>query len=122
MTKTCKIFMRDMEFYGYIGCLPFEKENGQRFVISCEMELSDMTGAESDSLEDTVNYAEVYDLIKDKTENARCDLIERLADDLAESVLLSSPLIAKATVRVSKPDAPIDGKFGAMEAEVTAQR
>ena len=116
------VIIKDFTLYAYHGVNPEEKENGQRFVISCDMELTDMKGAENDSLEDTVNYAEIYGLIKDKTENARYDLIERLADDLAVSVLSASPLIGKVTVRVSKPDAPIDGRFGAMEAEVTAQR
>ena len=114
--------MKDMEFFGFIGCLPEEKENGQRFIVNCEIELARAGGAVSDQLKDTVNYAEVYDLIKEKTESARYDLIERLADELATSVLYSSYLISAVTVRVSKPDAPIDGKFAAMEAEVSVSR
>lgn len=122
MQKTCKIFMKDMEFFGYIGCLPEEKKNGQKFIINCEMELSRMGGAATDELDDTVNYAEVYELIKSTMETARYDLIERLADELATSILLTSYILSSVTVRVSKPDAPIDGKFGAMETEVTVRR
>lgn len=113
------IRMRDMEFYGFTGCLPEEKINGQRFIINVTMTLDGLGGFVSDRLEDTVDYSAVYEIVKAETESSHCDLIEHLAYVLAGRILGFSEKISEVTVSVSKPDAPIDGKFGTMEAEVT---
>lgn len=116
------IKMSSMEFYGYTGCLPEEKENGQIFIIDCEMMFDELPGAVNDRLEDTVDYSKVYEVIKDITENNCFDLIEHLAYEIAGKVLETDGLIREVRIRVSKPDAPIDGVFGAMEAEITRSR
>lgn len=113
------IRMKEMEFYGYTGCLPEEKVNGQTFVITCEMNCDSIPGCETDELEGTVNYAEVYEVIKDEVESSHCNLIEYLANNLAKKVLAISDLITEVKIIVSKPQAPIDGKFKTMEVEVT---
>lgn len=113
------IRMCDMEFYGYTGCLPEEKINGQTFIISCEMTCDDLPGTVTDELTDTVNYAEVYEVIKKETEESHCNLIEHLAHVIATKVLKVSNLITEVKITVSKPQAPIDGKFRTMETEVT---
>ena len=113
------IRMCDMEFYGYTGCLPEEKIQGQNFVITCTMVCDSLPGTVTDELSDTVNYAEVYEIIKKETEESHCNLIEHLAYVIANKVLKVSELISEVTIKVSKPEAPIDGKFKAMETEVT---
>ena len=57
--------MCDMEFYGFTGCLPEEKEKGQIFVVTCDMGFEELPGAKTDELSGTVDYSEVYELIKD---------------------------------------------------------
>ncbi|MBQ1894145.1 MAG: dihydroneopterin aldolase [Clostridiales bacterium] len=113
------IRMCDMEFYGYTGCLPEEKENGQVFIVSVVMECPGLEGCITDRLEDTVDYSKVYDTVKKTTERSDCNLIEFLANEIARKVLRVSDRIGRVTVTVSKPDAPIDGIFRTMEAEVT---
>ncbi len=112
------IRMCDMEFYGYTGCLPEEKVNGQTFVVTCIMNCDNLPGCVTDNLEDTVNYAEVYEVIKNITEASHCNLIEHLAYEIAGEVLKVSSLITEVKIIVSKPQAPIDGKFRTMETEV----
>ena len=110
-----KIVMRDMEFYGYTGVLEEEKKNGQTFVVTVEMAFDRIKGVETDNLEDTINYAEVYDAVKEVVTTSKFDLIERLAGAISEVVLEFLPDGSDVKIRVQKPQAPIQGKFKCME-------
>ena len=58
-----KIKLQEMAFYGHHGIDSEENTLGQRFFIDVEMDL-DLSGAgESDNIEDSVNYAEVFSLV-----------------------------------------------------------
>lgn len=116
------IRMCDMEFYGYTGFLSEEKENGQVFCVSCELRFDDILGAKTDRLEDTVDYSDVYDIVRDITENSSFNLIEHLAYVIGGTVLEKYSDIREITVTVSKPDAPIDGMFRTMETVITRKR
>ena len=113
-----KIRMCDMEFYGYTGCLPEEKKQGQTFIVTVEMDCEDLVGCISDRLEDTVDYSKVYDIVKNIVESSHCNLIEHLCFSIARELLDSSDLITEVKVTVSKPNAPVNGKFRTMETEV----
>lgn len=113
------IIMRDMKFTGHVGCLESEKQNGQPFIITCEMFFDPtIDGCYTDKIEDTVDYSVVFDIIKNTVEEADCDLIERLAQMIAEKVLAFDQRIKKTVINVSKPEAPIAGTFGSMEVRI----
>lgn len=109
------IIMKDMKFFGYVGCLESEKKQGQNFYVTCEMFFEPSIDAcYSDKLEDTVDYSVVFDIIKKTVEEADYDLIERLAQVIADGVLSYDKRIKKTVITVSKPEAPIAGTFGSM--------
>ena len=113
------IIMKDMKFFGYVGCLDSEKKQGQNFVITCEMFFEpNIKGCYTDKLEDTVDYSVVFDIIKTTVEEAEFDLIERLAQAIADAVLAYDKRIKKTVITVSKPEAPIAGSFGSMEVRI----
>ena len=82
-----RIRICDMKVFGHTGCLPQEKENGQFFIISCEMVIDDIKGKITDDLEDTVDYSKVYKVIEERVSGSYYDLIEHLAFVLAGDVL-----------------------------------
>lgn len=112
----------DMEIYGYTGCLPEEKENGQIFVISIDMGFEHIPGAITDDLDGTVNYAALYDVIHERVSTSKGNLIENLAWNIAGDVLDFSDLPDTVTVTVSKPNAPVEAKFRTMETSITRSR
>ena len=70
-----KIKLQEMAFYGHHGIDSEENTLGQRFFIDVEMDL-DLSGAgESDNIEDSVNYAEVFSLVQSIAEGAPCKLL-----------------------------------------------
>ena len=63
------ITLKNMDFFGHTGVLPEEEENGQLFTVTAELFFDEIRGAETDRLEDTTNYAELYALIRELVEN-----------------------------------------------------
>lgn len=109
-----------MEFYGYIGCLEQEKMISQRYLVTVAMDIDHIKAAETDLLEDTVDYSEVFEIAKAVISTESMNLIEHAAGRIAEEIKLRFDGIDKVSVTVSKPDAPIDGVFETME--VTVER
>jgi len=113
-----KIKLEGMEFKGTTGVLPEEKTNPQPFIVTVEMDVEG-TGDKTDCLEDTVNYAEVFDICKEVVEGESFNLIERMADEILTRLKSKVKLAEKIKVVVGKPEAPLPGKF--VKAEVTVE-
>jgi|GEM_PF-54237 len=120
--KFDKIIMKNMKFYGYHGVLPEERIKGQVFFINVEIYTDLSRAGNTDNLDDTVNYAEVYSRIKYITENNKFNLIEKLAEVIAQTILNYNNNIKKVKVLVKKPYAPIEGEFDWMGAEIERER
>ena len=117
-----RIGLDKMKIYGYTGCLPEEKEKGQYFIVSVDLFCKDIPGAVTDELNDTINYAEVYAAVEKIVSGSKFNLIEHMAYVIGREVIAYSSLIDSVRVTVRKPDAPVEGLFEAMEAEVTVRR
>lgn len=114
--------MCDMKFHGYTGCLPEEKVNGQTFIVTVDMCFERNKSAVTDNLEDTVNYAELYELIKRFVTTSKGDLIENLAYEIGGIILNYTMLPDSVVVTVSKPEAPVEGDFRTMEVSIERKR
>ncbi len=108
--------LKNMTFYGYHGISAAEKETGRRYEVDCEFWLDITKAAESDSLKHTVDYTRVYSIIEDILKNNRFNLIETLAQRLADEVF-SSFDVEKLTIRVRKMNPPIPGNIDCLEVE-----
>jgi dihydroneopterin aldolase/2-amino-4-hydroxy-6-hydroxymethyldihydropteridine diphosphokinase len=117
-----RISLKEMKLFGYTGCLPEEKKNGQYFYVTVDMYFRDIPGRLTDDLKDTVNYANVYYMVEKLVSTTKFDLIEHLAYKIGRSVIAYSRLIDSVRVLVRKPDAPVDGTFDSMETEITVRR
>ena len=117
-----RILLEGMVFHGYVGVNGFEKEKGQPFQIDLELLTSQLPACESDRLDQTIDYGKVYELVSMIVQNARCDLIERLAGMIAEEVLDNFPQSQAVDVTVRKPKAPVNGEFSAMGVRIYRER
>lgn len=117
-----KICLSGMSFYGYHGVLPEEKEKGQCFFIDCVLYFDAAPAAQSDDLADTVDYANVYEIVKHIAEEECFDLIERLAGEINKKVMEQFPKILCIETTVHKPDAPMEGTFSDVSVTVSRKR
>ena len=111
------IHLRGLEFYAYHGVLPEEQVLGQRFLIDLDLYLDLSKAGSSDRVEDTIHYGEVYQVIKACVTGESHQLLEHLAEDIAQRVLMKFSATS-VRVEVHKPQAPIPGIFRDVSVEI----
>lgn len=84
-----------------LGDLPEERVSEQRIRVDVALEFDQQDAAASDRLEDTVDYALLVGNIREALEDARCRLLERAADVVAD-VCLADPRVERVTASVRK--------------------
>ena len=110
---TDRISLVGLSARGHHGVLPFEREEGQLFTVDVILDLGQRgtaVAAVTDSVTDAVDYSRVANGIVSIIEGEPVNLIESLADRIAERVL-SFPRVVAAEVTVHKPQAPLDVAF-----------
>jgi dihydroneopterin aldolase len=98
-----------MRFYAYHGFNPEERALGQRFTVDVALAVDLRVSGESDDLADTVSYSAVYKLVRRMVEGEPRHLIEAVAESVAAAILATFPAVARVTVTVRKPEAPLRG-------------
>jgi len=111
--------IKNAVFYAYHGALKEEQSIGGKFEADVEMYFDFSAAAKNDDLRLTVNYVDVYKIINELIHQKRFNLIETLATEIADKLLIKIPLIEKLTVRIRKNSVPIGGLIDNVEAEVS---
>lgn len=91
---------------GVHGVLPEEKVRAQPFEIDLEMSVDLRGSGVSDDLDDTVSYADVIESVERVVTHERFELIERLAQRIAE-VCRADERVTGVVVEVRKLRPPV---------------
>ena len=110
-----------LECWGHHGVFDFERREGQAFVVDLVLGLDTAPAAASDDLHDTVDYGSLVTQVKACVETDPVDLIETLAQRIADVCLLADR-VEWARVTVRKPDAPIDATLSGVALTITRKR
>jgi dihydroneopterin aldolase len=121
MNKTT-IELKDLAFYAHHGVLEEEAKLGQRFKVDVSLRLIDGLKFTADSPECTVNYVDVYAVVKETFEGKHYKLIESAAEAIAAAILERFKKVVEARVKVKKPSVPVDCICEYFSAEVTQCR
>lgn len=115
------LVIRGLEIYAHHGVFDFERRDGQVFVIDLDLVLDTRQAAASDALADTLDYGSLVDRVKAAVEQDPVDLIETLAQRIAD-VCLASTMVERVTVTVHKPHAPIQATFADVALSINRSR
>ena len=113
-----RISLQNMRFFGYHGCYQIEKEVGQQFEVDIDLFLNLDRSANSDRLEDTVNYATLFNNVKLAVETEKYNLLERLAGRIADIAFLDTR-VKSVDVRVRKPGVALGGVLDTVEVAIS---
>lgn len=116
-----RIVIAGLEVWAHHGVLPHEREIGQRFVLDIALELDLAPAGASDELDDTVDYGTLAQAIHDRVADERHDLLERVAERVAE-LALEDARVRAVEVVVRKPAAPLTVAAGEVRVEVRRSR
>ena len=112
-----KIKLNNIEVYAYHGLTSEENQLGQKFQIDVVITTDFKIGLESDDINDSVNYQDIFDKVSTVFVNPTCKLIETAANRVAEA-LLETDKISDVQINVRKPSVPIKGICNSVEVEI----
>lgn len=100
------IFLRDLRFHAFHGVMPQERKVGGDFLVSLRMGYDISKAMRTDEVSDTLNYAEVYALVRKEMEQPSA-LLERVAGRIAEALFASDPNILSIDLWLTKVNPPM---------------
>ena len=107
-----------IRLYGYHGVLPEEREEGGAFEVDIELSWDMSEAIASDRLEDTVDYREVVEKVREVVAGPPVGLLEHLAGRILSTIREGFPLLGGIVVRVRKPEPPVPEVVGGVEVEL----
>ena len=116
-----RITIRGLEAHAFHGVFDFERERGQLFRIDAVLELDTAPAAAGDDLAKTVNYAELAQRLNAVLTGEPVDLLETLAERLAD-VCLADPLVDAVEITVHKPYAELGVVFTDVTVAIRRER
>lgn len=108
----------NLEVYAYHGVYDEEKEKGQYFYVNAELYTNTRKAGMNDDLDASTNYGTVCDFIHDFMTKHTYDLIETVAEQLAQALLLEFKLVKSVLLEIRKPHAPIEKEFESVSVEI----
>ena len=118
---TDELSVKGIECFAHHGVFDFERREGQVFLVDLVLGIDTRPAAASDDLAQTVNYGTLVDDVKAAVERDPVDLIETVAQRIADVCLLDTR-VEWARVTLHKPDAPIDATYSDVALTITRTR
>jgi 7,8-dihydroneopterin aldolase/epimerase/oxygenase len=116
-----RITVRGIRSRGFHGVFSSERREGQDFVVDVVLSLDTSAAAASDDVATTVDYGNVAQQVVDVVAGAPVNLIETLAQRLADACL-AEPRVQQVEITVHKPRAPIAVPFDDVSVTVVRSR
>ena len=107
-----------MKIYAYHGVLPEEKTIGTHYLVNAEIHADLWKAAQSDRLEDTINYAEINNIIHREMEIPSL-LLERVIGRIIQKLEEKFPQITYIKIKThQKPTPPMQGEMKGVSVEL----
>ncbi len=103
-----KVILEGLEFHAYHGVYPHERSSGNKFELDVIIETEFSNAAFLDDLSGTINYEDVYAVVKAEMEKPS-KLLERVGHSIAEKILSSFLDAISVQISISKFNPPIGG-------------
>jgi len=112
---TMRIFVRGLLVQASIGVHPHEHESTQPIMIDIELDMGDMPAPTEDRLHETLDYSLVAEKAEQIALEAHVQLVETLADRIADWALSADKRVQACAVRISKPQALLKADAAGVE-------
>ena len=100
------IVLREVRFHAFHGVMPQERKVGADFTVSLRVGLDLSRPVESDAVEDTLNYATLYEVVKQEMA-VPSQLLEHVAGRIGKAVFSRFPQVESADVVLTKLNPPM---------------
>lgn len=100
------ISLNRLRFHARHGVLPQERATGGEFIVSVRAKYLFDKALKSDNVDDTINYAEIFEIINKEMLTPSC-LLEHLAGRIGRSIFNRMPMIESLDITVEKTNPPM---------------
>ncbi len=97
-----KIHIKNLKVCTLIGIYEWEQKNKQDVIINLTIDFDASKPAQSDQIDDTLDYHQLTKKIIQSVESSQYNLIEKLSQSILDIVMLE-PLVLGCSIRVDKP-------------------
>ena len=115
------IQLHDMRFYAYHGVMEQERRVGGQYVVTLRVEADLSRVMASDDVADTVNYAQLYDVVAEEMA-VPSKLLEHVAGRIAQRVLADFPQVEGLTLSIRKCNPPMGADCQGASVEMEVRR
>ncbi|MBQ7823796.1 MAG: dihydroneopterin aldolase [Bacteroidaceae bacterium] len=112
------ICLDKMKFYAYHGVSEQEQKVGNNYEVTLKISAPVQAAMDSDSLSHTINYADLYELVKTEMDIPSL-LIEHVAGRIVKQLQQNYPQITSLVLKVTKMHPPISGEVESASFEVS---
>ena len=105
---TVRIELEAMKFYAWHGVSPQETRVGNHFVVNLVLTAPLEKAVATDNLEDTINYATVYEIVKHEMA-IPSKLLEHAAGRIMTALKNAFPELQETELKLSKLNPPFGG-------------
>ena len=100
------IRMEGIKFYAFHGVIPQENVVGANFYVDLKLKTNFTNAAQTDELEGTVSYADIYNSVKEVMETPS-KLLEHVCQRIALRIFADFPTIEAIDIRLNKENPPM---------------
>ncbi len=118
---TGRISLEGLEFHAYHGIYPHERSSGNKFEVDVTVETEINPSAFADDLGGTLNYEELYAVIRAEMERPS-KLLERVGHSMAGEILKKFPQAQSVVITIAKFNPPIGGVCKKAAVTIRGQR
>ena len=100
------IHMKGLQFYAYHGVLPQERETGSYFYINLSIKTDFSQASQTDHLEGTISYADIYEAVKDEM-STPSSLLAHVCERISKRLFNDFPTIEEINIELNKENPPM---------------
>lgn len=113
---TSKIILENLKIYAYHGVLSEETIIGTYYFLNIEVHADLWKATETDDLNDTVNYAEINEIVQAEMK-IPSKLMEHVAGRIMQSIKVKFPQISLIKIKITKTNPPMEGEMHGVSVE-----
>ncbi|MGJ8559887.1 MAG: dihydroneopterin aldolase [Litorimonas sp.] len=110
-----RIFVRGLLIQASIGVHPHEHEQTQPVIIDIELDMGGMDLPKDDRLHETLDYGLVAEKAEELALEAHVQLVETLAERIADWALSADARVQRVAVSIAKPQALLKADLAGVE-------
>ncbi|MBR3471251.1 MAG: dihydroneopterin aldolase [Prevotella sp.] len=119
--KESYIHLHNLRFHAYHGVLAQERRTGGEFVVNVRVAYPLRQAMQTDNVDDTLNYAELFEIIN-KEMQTPSSLLEHVAGRIGESIFRHFAQVSSVWLTIAKKNPPMGADSDGAAVEVLLER